>query len=472
MAIDGAKRRLPLKVIGVIVILGVVLFGVFAFSKNRVASYVTPGDTVNAEFSRDYKLIDFQGVVKLAGVTVGEITSVSKTERGTTLVSMRVDNGVVDKLGGIPTAAIRPTLVVGGIYYVALTSGGLGNAFPDGGTIPIERTSVPVELDRVATALTPAAQKGLQTTVKQTEGTLAGGGQQAVQGLLQAAPGTLRPAGAVLDAVRGTQPDDLPRLVDGLERTATVLNRKPGQFAAILDSLGRTSTALNASRIPFTESLRKAPDTLRTTRAGLKDLNGTLDRLEETAPAFQPSAKKLAKVLNDLDPTLQRARPVIKDLRGLLDELYPLVKRLDPTVDKLDGVFGDLKGPVLDRLNGPIMDAVNTDWHGTGIYQNGGSPAKFYEEAGYLAAVGADVFKFKDNNGGMARLMAGAGANSAAGGSKDLMPLEKMLEGIGLGAPPGPQEGRGSPRSEFATPYPSQTPLAPLPSPLTGGPGR
>src|ERR1700710_1222886 len=92
--LKGLRGRMPTfstKAIGLLVIGAVLLGGVGAFSKDRIAPLFPPGDTINAEFSRDYKLVPYKDVVKLAGVRVGEVTGVSKSDRGTTIVSMHVD---------------------------------------------------------------------------------------------------------------------------------------------------------------------------------------------------------------------------------------------------------------------------------------------------------------------------------------------------------------------------------------------
>ena len=437
-------RPLPAKTIGVIVVLAITLWGIASFSTARIGSFLSRGDTIKAEFSREYKTRDFQDKIKLAGVVVGEITGVEKTDHGTTMVSMRVDPGVREKLGDSPSAAIRPTLVVGGIYYLALTPGGVGNEFPDDGVIPLPRTTVPVELDRVLTTVNPPAQHGIQTTVDQLDTTLAQGGEPAIKGLVRTAPQVLAPAGGLLQSVNGTRPGvDLPQLVNGLERTAAVLNKRKGQLSAILDKLNGSSAALAASSKPLSAELAKAPEQLRVARAGLIDLQPTLDELKDVAPEFRPSARKLDKTLGELDPVISRARPVVNDLNGLLDDAKPLLQRLEPTADRGSRVFDDVRGPVLDRVNGPIMDTVNTPWRGTGAYANGGDGQVFYKEVGYLGAIGADVFKFHDRNGGMARLMAGVGINSVVGGNGNVQSLEQYLEGLGLQQPAGPQEQGG-----------------------------
>jgi phospholipid/cholesterol/gamma-HCH transport system substrate-binding protein len=439
----GRRRRArSTTAIGLIVIAVVGLAGVAAFQKDRITSFLSPGDTITAEFSRQYKLIDYKSVVKLADVRVGEVTGAVESDHGTTLVSMRVDPGIRAKLGSEPSAEVRPTLVVGGIYYVSLVPGGRGTDFPDGATIPVERTTVPVELDQVLSTLTPPAQQGVRSSVRQLDGTLANGGQQQVKDLLAKAPATLVPAGDVLGAARGTQPGtDLPDLVVGLENTAAALNRTNGQFASILDSLATTTGALAAEREPLAQTIQTAPDTLRATRDGLTDLQPTLRALTETAPAFRPAAQALDPLLTELDPVLVRARPVVDDLNSLLGDAQPLVERLVPTAGKATRALGDVRGPVLDRINGPVRDAVLSPWKGTGVYAGGGDDHLFYQELAYLASAGDDVFKFKNQQGGVGRLMAGVGLSTLTGGASSPQSLEQYLEGLGLQQPLGPQDG-------------------------------
>ncbi|SBW22844.1 MlaD family protein [Protofrankia symbiont of Coriaria ruscifolia] len=440
----GIARRGKLtssRTLGVLVLLTLILVGVAAFNRNRITVTLSSGDTIKAEFARAYKLEPYRSVVKVAGVKVGEVTGVDITERHTSVVSMKVDDGILGKLGEQPSAAVRPTLLVGGLYYVELSHGGAGSAFDADHPIPLERTTTPVELDHVLTALTPDAQKAMQNTVGQLDATLQHGGRQELRELLNDAPGSLGPAGVVLDAARGTRPEtDLTGLVTGLQQTASALTSKEGQLASIIDSLTTTSAALADERRPLAQAVATGPETLRTTRAGLADLDGTLQRLTTTAQAFRPAARQLDPLLAQLDPVLERTLPVVSDLRILLQDARPLVDRLMPTAQNATGVLTDVRGPVLDRLNGPIKDMVLSPWHGTGMYQGGGNDHLFYQETGYLLSHFDEVWKFHDSNGAAGRLMAGVGMN-IPGGSATLMPLEEYLESLGLQQPVGPQEG-------------------------------
>ncbi|WP_131766536.1 MlaD family protein [Candidatus Protofrankia californiensis] len=443
-SIRGARRiSLSHRAVGIGVTVAILLFGAAVFQMEKIMAMLSSGDTIRAEFSRGYKLEEYHSEVRIANATVGKVTDVKLTDHGTVLVSMKVDNDVRDILKSAPSAAIRPTTLLGGVYYVSLLPGGANGKF-DGNTIPVQRTSVSVELDKVLSAVTPPAQKGVQSSISQLDGTLRQGGKESVRDLLNDAPGVLQPAGEVLGAARGTRPGtDLTELVEGLETTAVVLNRTDGQLSSIFTDMHRATAALAAGSQPLAESMTTMPDTLRTTRTGLGDLRGSLDLLTSTAESLRPTAKSLDSLLQDLDPVLVRARPLVSDTRTLLTDLRPLVQELIPTADKATQVLSNVRGPVLDRINGPIKQMVLSPWQGSGVYQDGGSSNRFYEELGYLGVNGAKVFQTHDQNGTHGRLMAGVGGRTL-GGAAVPMSLEQYLESLGINQPPGPRSNSQS----------------------------
>jgi phospholipid/cholesterol/gamma-HCH transport system substrate-binding protein len=440
------------KALGVLMIVMLVLAGIGAFTKDEIASLLTPGDMITASFSRQYRLEPYKSVVKVAEVKVGEVTDVETSETGPTKVTMRLDHGVEAKLGAEPSAAIRPTLVVGGIYYIELTPAGRGGAFS--GDIPAERTTVPVELDEVLTPINPDAQRGMQAAIRQTDATLQQGGRDAIRNLVQSVPDTLRPASVVLNAARGTDPSmDLPRMVTGLENFAADFTKRDGQLASNIDGLHTTSATLAAESGPVAQSISVMPQTLRATRDGLADLSPALDRLTDTAPKFRHSARALDPLLAKLDPVLDRARPVVSDLRDVLDDARPMMEDLVPTADKATDLLSDLRGPVLDRLDGPIIKTLNSDWHGTGAYAGGGNDHKLYQEIAYFDAVNDQVWMQHDRNGAWGRLFDDVGGNVPTGGSQFPRTVEQYLESGGLQQPPGPQDA--TPRGERPAPHPA-----------------
>lgn len=430
--------------IGIIVLGAVLLFGLAVFKQHQILTTLSPGNTVQAEFGRGYKLQPYHSKVKIADVDVGTVTSSDTTDHNTAMVSMKLDSGIIDKLGDAPSAAITATTLLGGTYYVELIPGGRGR-FDNSKPIPVNRTVTPVELGDVLTAFTPDALKAVPGTIGRFDQTLSQGGSDSIRDLLAAAPATLRPASDVLAALRGNRPDtDLTAVETGLQDTAAGLLQNQGQFGLMLQDFQRGTDALAGGSQSLADSISTDPDTFRATRAGLTDLDSTLHRLTTTSDSLRPTARQLSSLLRETDPVLERARPVVSDLREVLREARPLVDRLNPALRHGTRVFDNLRGPTLDRLSGPIADAVNNPWHGTGVYKNGGSPNTGYEEVAYLAVNGALAWQTHDGNETLARLAASVGGQTV-GGSAFPQSLEEYFQDLGLVKHKGPQADRPGP---------------------------
>jgi phospholipid/cholesterol/gamma-HCH transport system substrate-binding protein len=479
-----ALARLSPKALGLVVLGVFLLIGLIAFQKERVETFFAFGsETMHAEFAGRSKVIGddltFDDTVKLNGVVVGKVTTVDETPQGTMMVGLQLDPGTRAKLGTEPSAFIDPTLVTDGVQYVGLRTGGDPDQAFTGDTIPLARTKMPVYLDDVLKDLSPAkSQQGVRAMVGQTDSTLRQGGTDAIRNLVSDSPANLAPAGAVLTAFRGTNPDsDLSTLVDGFESFSEAINQQQGQFSSTVSSLNATTQALAAGGPALAQTVAIGPDTLRETRAGLADLQPTLRKLQRTSDDFDPSARKLDDLLCDFGPTLHRARPVFHDLREVLHDARPLFEHLPDTSRVGIKTLDDVKGPVFDRVNGPIKDRIYAPFNGRNEYKGGGSPIPTYKELGYFISAFSNVFKHYDANGALARLEAGAGGNSLTG-TKFPMSMEEYLESMGLQQPAGPNAGAlgyvdpSAARPSSAIPnglVPNSAPSAGSSIPLLGG---
>lgn len=399
----------------VILLAVIVVVGFGLSQKAWLSSMLRSGDTVKAEFARDYRLAPDVTAVKISGVQVGVVTDVERTPREITEVAMKLDDGVLDKLGSAPSAAIRPKTILGGGYYVSLTPGGRGEQLAEN-TIPVSRTSIPVELDRVLEAMPPDARTGMRRSVRAVDEIMRTGGRDAARQLLSDAPDALVPAGQVLQGLRGGRPGtDLTELVSGMEAMARVFTARDGQLESTVDSLASTASALADGAKPMAESMRVMPETLRATRAGMADLHGSLATLTATAVDARPIARQLAPMVDKLDPALTKARPLLAELRPLLSEARPLLHQLTPVSRQATGVLDDFSGKPLQRIEGPIMDMVTSPYRGTGPFKDSGNDHLFYQELAYLASNAANISKMTDRNGASLSMQIGAGTHSVAG---------------------------------------------------------
>lgn len=407
------RRISPVK-LGVGFLVVAILSGIALFQKDRIVTTLTPGESIQADFARDYRLEPFHTKVKVAGVPVGVVTSVVRQPDGTAGVTLKVDDGIPEKIGALPAAVIRPNTLLGGNYSVELLPGGGPGRIK--GTIPTQRTKTPVELDRVAAALQPPALQGLRSSVGNLDSTLRQNGQQQLKNLVRDAPATLGPAGDVVDAARGTQPNqDLPKLVSGLESTSRVLSEKQGQLDGTVRDLNTASATLGRQSEPIAETVHNLPQTLSTARVGLDRLSGSLSELQSTAGPARPAVRKLDAVLTRADPVLAKARPVVGDLRGVLHDAQPTVQELEPTVDQGTGVLNDVRGPVLDRIHGPVMQTVLSPYRGSGPYQGSGANRPLYQELAYMISNLDSTSKMTDRNGASVAFEPGVGPGTVGG---------------------------------------------------------
>jgi phospholipid/cholesterol/gamma-HCH transport system substrate-binding protein len=323
--------------------------------------------------------------VKISFVPVGMVTDSKRRDDGSSEVTLKLYGDAKDRLGTEPSALIRPTTLLGGNYFVDLVPGGQKGRFE--GEIPKERSHIPVELDKIARALQPNALAGMKGTLDKLDTTLQTGSKEALQRLFKDSPDALRPTGQVVDALRGTNPTkDLTDVVSGLEHTAQELANPRGRLDSIINDLAVTSAVFGRRSGDFAATLDALPGALHSADKGLRRLNVTLDVLNDTVDHIRPEAQELYHTLKRIDPVLHKARPVVRDLRDVLEEARPLVQQLVPDVRDLDDTLDNLRGPVLDRVNGPVSDLILNKYRGSGPYAQTSTDKPIFQELAYALA--------------------------------------------------------------------------------------
>jgi phospholipid/cholesterol/gamma-HCH transport system substrate-binding protein len=404
--------------------------GVGLFQKDRITTALRPGEAIKINFDRDYRLRPFASQVKVAGIPIGVVTAVDSAVDGSAVVSVKVDSDVPAKLGSAPSAVIRATTLLGGNYYVDLVPGGLHTSF--NGEISKDRTKVPVELDEVTAALPPQTLDSAKSAVEQLDKTLDVKGRTAIDQLLADAPGALEPATDVLGAARGTRPDtDLPNLVGGLESAAVALTQQQGQLDSIVQNLNTTSTVLGGHADDLARTIADLPATLDSTNAGLTRLDTTLGKLRDTADPARPVVQQLNTALQHTDPVLVKARPLVGRLKDLLIDARPLVQDLVPASQQATSVLDDVRGPVLDRLNGPVKKTVLSPYQGSGPYAGADSDKPLYQELGHMLANLDRATALTDANGATLAYEPGIGPGTVAGMPVSLEQLFSNLTKLG-----------------------------------------
>lgn len=418
--------------VGLSLYVGAAILLILIAIKPTLSGILAGGEEVTAEFPTSNKLTKYKSAVKVAGLESGTVTRLEYTERHTVIVHMKVDGDALESLGSDPTARIEPRNVLGGRYTVDLVPGGdPGGSFDR--TIALDRSAVTTEVDQVFEEALPAsAREGLRGVADKGGPALAES-KRALGRLLDIAPPVFEPGAEVFEAAQGKRPrKDLPVAVDNLDRVAGTLNARDGQIESVAEDLAATATVLAEHADDLGVVLRDLPATAKSARTGLRALDGTVARLQRAGHDLRPTAPEVVALLKELAPTLREARPLLRDLQPLLDDTTPAVRNLVPVARDATEVLGDLHGPVLDRVNGPVSEFVLNPWSGTGPFADGAggymADHKFYEEVGYLVSNLNRASMSQDSHGSMLAFQAGVSEQTLLEGLPGSVPFS--LEGI------------------------------------------
>lgn len=283
--------------------------------------------------------------VRIAGVDVGTVTDIRPVGRGSdaATVTMRIDPD------GLPvhadaTAKIRTRLLLEGNFYVDVSPGSpAAPRMRSGQTIPVVRTSGPVQLDRVLSDLPADTRRDLRTVLQgfgrayggdpgrpapgedpDTRGQTAG---QSVHDALLDIPQALLGTARTTDALVGMRRGDLARAISG---QADIAEGLAADDRRLKDLIGSFNTTMGA----FAD---RAPDlraTLRVLPRVLRHGERTFAALDAAFPPTRAFARELRPSLRELPATIAASRPWIAQNRLLLrpSELGGLAKQLRPTV--------------------------------------------------------------------------------------------------------------------------------------------
>lgn len=403
------------KAVVFLVVVGVALTAL-AF-KSQIKNHFRSGETVQAEFAQNYGLVPHISKVKVAGLQVGVVTDVEESDGDTVLVSMKIDDDALDSLGDNPSARIAPLTILGGQYGVELTRGGAGEY--DGAVIPVRNTSTPVELDRVLEALPRDAREATQGVLDRTGKALRRGGADGLRSVTEIAPEVVPDAGTFLVALQGHRPGhDLATIVTDLQNLAHVLDERRSYVDGVLADLDGVSATLAARDDEIATTIDNLSGSLDVTDEGLRQLSTTLDRLDVVATDLRPTVDELDPLLDELQPTLREALPTVRRLPSVLRNARVIVRELVPTADVATTDVNYLRGPVIDRVNGPIVDYLANTWHGRkgGPYSRSGggiqADNKMYEELAYMIVNLDRSSMTQDPQGTLLNFQAGVGTST------------------------------------------------------------
>ncbi len=337
--------------------------------------FTSYGYQLEATFSNGVN-ISTNSPVRIAGVDVGRVIGVERDGDAT-----RVTFTVEDK--GRPIhddafAAIRPRIFLEGNFFVDLAPGSpSAPELASGDTIGVSHTSTWVQIDEVLTALQAPVRADLsrllqsygtalthkpsaaedETQLPEVRGK---SGAEALNGVLRYGGDAGRYSAQVTNALLGTQPGDLSRLVAGAGRAFGALARNEEDLKGLIVNFDVFTGALAAQSTNLTATVQRLAPFLDEFHGSLVSLNKTLPPLRAWAIELTPAVEELPGWVAAGKPWLEQARPLLSGREGggtarLLRRSHPRLRRRGPGGQGDRAAPAQPDQPLHDRGPGPDL---------------------------------------------------------------------------------------------------------------------
>ncbi len=333
------RHRLHPLVVAALVILGTAAVTFYAFNQGLP---FTHHFTLSA-IVRNSVNVRGGDPVRIDGVDVGEVQGVSA--HGTASRITFTLNPSALPIHRDATLRIRDRLFLEGSYYLALDPGTpQAPRLRDGGTIPIAQTESPVQLYQVLSLFTAPVRQSLVGSLNQ----LAQGFATPIRSLNQTGAGAIKQAAPqfaplfkdtalITEAMRGTAPEDLPRLLSATASVTGTLAGSASQLTALISGVNTTARALVASDGALGRSITGLDQTLAAAPPALRAVDAALPATRQLALALDPSLVVAPPILDHLTATVGHLAAVLAPA-----ERGPLLTSLDATFRQLPSILTQL----------------------------------------------------------------------------------------------------------------------------------
>jgi len=288
--------------------------------------FTSYGYELKATFSNGVNIAT-NSPVRIAGVDVGRVISTERDGDATT-VTFTVE-GKGRPVHDDAFAAIRPRIFLEGNFFIDLSPGSpSAPELGSGDTIPVGRTSTWVQIDEVLTALQAPVRADLshllegigqaythQPTAKEDVTQLpevqGKTGAQALNGAFKYGGDAGRYSAQVTNALLGTRPHDLSRLVAAAGSAFGALSRHEEDLKGLIVNFDTFTGALAAQSANLSATVHHLAPTLREFHSSLVSLNQTLPPLRAWAIELNPAVAELPALIAAGKPWLRQVRPLL-----------------------------------------------------------------------------------------------------------------------------------------------------------------
>jgi phospholipid/cholesterol/gamma-HCH transport system substrate-binding protein len=302
-----------------------------AFTKH--VPFTSYGYELKATFSNGVNIAT-NSPVRIAGVDVGRVIATERDGDATT-VTFTVE-GKGRPIHEDAFASIRPRIFLEGNFFIDLSPGSpSASELGSGDTIPVSHTSTWVQIDEVLTALQAPVRADLsrllqgyggaledeptaaqdETQLPEVQGKT---GAEALNGAFRYGGDAGRYSAQVTNALLGTEPGDLSRLIAGTGRAFGALSRNEEDLKGLIVNFDTFTGALAAQSANLSTTVHRLAPTLDNFHSSLVSLNRSLPPLRAWAIELTPSVEELPAWISAGKPWVEQALPLLsaKELGG------------------------------------------------------------------------------------------------------------------------------------------------------------
>lgn len=305
--------------------------------------------------------------VVVAGVRVGAITG-ARVADGNALVTLTIRRNQLSRIHSNATATLEPVTPLKDMQILLDPGRAPAPLLREGATIGIARTSAPVPLSDLLSALDADTRPFLTTLIASMEqGTRAKGPN--LRRFLRALGPTTAQARLITTELAGRR-RALARLVHNLALVTRAASRDR-RLAEVVRAGNQTLQTLADQDASLRQAVAKLPDTLKVTRSSLVHLEPFARKLEPTLTSLMPAVSRLPTTFRALRPFAdttatelsRRVRPFVRDARPLVRDLGPAVSNLSSQAPNLTSV-GQILNYFANELayNAPGNDEGGLFW--------------------------------------------------------------------------------------------------------------
>ncbi len=342
----SGHRRIPNWAIGLILIVVIAVGAILAYTKTLPWSHQY---TIKAVFSTSQNIAP-NSPVRIAGVNVGKVTSVSHLVapqsqtasaggsssnsppgRQAAVVTMQInDDGL--PIHNDATFSLRPRLFLEGNLFVDLHPGSPNaQVAEDGHVFGMGQTSVSVQLDQVFSTFQTDVRSNLKVLLHSLgDAFIKYGGAQGFNTLYRTSGAAFKETSLVNEALLGTEPNDLSAFIRNLDSTVHALDANRSDLQGLITNFRIVTGALAARDRDLARAVSLIPGTLDAAHPAFRALNGAFPAVRAFAREALPGVRSTPAALTASMPLLHQLNGLLSkpELRGLTHDLRPAIPDL------------------------------------------------------------------------------------------------------------------------------------------------